>query len=55
MTKEEIIKETLKYVRELNSFSEFCNLLSEETLKDILNELDYKLDPTKQENKSVYL
>lgn len=36
------------------SFSEFFDFLSEDTLKDILDELDVNIDKTKIENQTIY-
>ena len=56
MTREELINE-IKETLILNFIlpKDLFDLLSDEVLKDILNELDFKLDKTKTENKSVYL
>ena len=56
MTREEMINE-IKETLILNFIlpKDLFELLSDDLLKDILNELDHKLDTTKTENKSVYL
>ena len=56
MNKEELIDE-IKETLILNFIlpKDLFDLLSDELLKDILDELDSKLDKTKTENKSVYL
>ena len=56
MSREELIDE-IKETLILNFIlpKDVFDLFSDELLKDILDELDHKLDSTKQENKSVYL
>jgi hypothetical protein len=56
MNREEMIDE-IKETLILNFIlpKDLFDLLSDDLLKDILNELDHKLDSTKTENKSVYL
>ena len=55
MTREELINE-IKETLILNFIlpKDVFDLLSDEVLKDILDELDFKLDKTKEENKTVY-
>lgn len=55
MTREELINE-IKETLILNFVltKDLFDLLSDELLKDILDELDFKLDKTKEENKTVY-
>ena len=56
MNREELIDE-IKETLILNFIlpKDVFDLLSDELLKDILDELDSKLDKTKEENKTVYL
>lgn len=56
MNREELIDE-IKETLILNFIlpKDVFDLLSDEVLKDILDELDFKLDKTKEENKTVYL
>ena len=55
MNREELIDE-IKETLILNFIlpKDVFDLLSDEVLKDILDELDFKLDKTKEENKTVY-
>lgn len=55
MNREELIDE-IKETLILNFIlpKDVFDLLSDELLKDILDELDSKLDKTKEENKTVY-
>lgn len=55
MNREELIDE-IKETLILNFIlpKDVFDLLSDEVLKDILDELDSKLDKTKEENKTVY-